>query len=58
MPNKTLVDIFLSLLQEIVLCRCLKRFFLDQVVTILEFAAIATYTLKMKTYPAFLSTYR
>ena len=27
MPNKSFVDIFIGLLQEIVLCRCLNRFF-------------------------------
>ena len=27
LPNKTFLDIFIGLLQEIVLCRCLKRFF-------------------------------
>mgnify|MGYP003692024683 CR=1 FL=1 len=27
MPSKTFVDIFIGLLQEIVLCGCLKRFF-------------------------------
>ena len=27
MPSKTFVDIFIGLLQEIVLCSCLKRFF-------------------------------
>ena len=57
MPNKTFVDIFRSLLQEIVFCRCLKRFFLNQVVTILEFAAIARYTLKMNTYIPSISEY-
>ena len=30
MPNKTFVDIFIGVLQERVLCRWLKRFFLIQ----------------------------
>ena len=30
MPNKTFVTIFIGVLQEIVLCRWLKRFFLIQ----------------------------
>ena len=54
MHNKIFVDIFISLLQKIVLCRCLKRFFLNKVAAILTFAVIAT--LKMKTYLSILST--
>ena len=38
-PNLTLVDISIGLLQEIDLCRCLKRFFLNQIAAILELAA-------------------
>ena len=41
MPNKTFVDNFIGLLQEMVLCtcRCFKKAFFSQ---ILELAAIAT----------------
>ena len=42
MPNKTFVDIFLSLLQELILYRCLQSFFLNQIAAILELAGIAT----------------
>ena len=45
MPYKTFVDIFIGLLQEIVLCRDVfkKRIVLNPMAAILELAAIATF---------------
>ena len=58
MPNKTLVDNFIGLLQEMVLCRCLKRLFFSQ---ILELADISTLALlskyTRKSFPTMLPTF-
>ena len=48
MPNKTFVDIFIGLLQEIVLCRCLKRFYLNQIAAVFKLAVIASLKRKIR----------
>ena len=61
MPYKTFIDISMGILQEIVLCICLKKVFLNQIAAILELAAIATLKRKksdMETFPALLIIYR
>ena len=46
--NETSVDIFICALQEIVLCRWLKKIFLNPIADILELTAIATLKQKIR----------
>ena len=47
-PNKTFVEIYIGLLQDIVLCRCFKKIFLNQIAAILGLAAITTFKRKIR----------
>ena len=48
MPNKTFVDMLMGVLQDIVLCRWLKRIFFNPIAAILELAAIAALKRKIR----------